>query len=68
MHDDKLVTDWQQRIVDIAEKRLGRTLSPAEQDFILYRRALLALEMIEDTVTRSEPEALERYLNSETQR
>jgi hypothetical protein len=67
MSVDPIVVRWQSAIITSCEKALGRHLTPPEIDFIKSRGALIALEMVEDTVRdfATDRVALERYLNSE---
>jgi len=65
MFKDPAVRKWQAAILKECRKRLGRELTPEETRFITDRGGFIALEMIQDTVTSLEGQALEAYLNSE---
>ena len=54
-----------QRIVAVAQQKLGRPLTGREPAFITARAGFLALETIRDTVAAATPSALEEYLNAE---
>ena len=56
---------FQQRIVAVAQQKLGRPLTGREPAFITARAGFLALETIRDTVAAVTPSALEEYLNAE---
>lgn len=62
---DKLTKNWKVKITSEAEKKLGRTLSPDEKQFVESREGYTALEMIEDTVNDLSGDELRGYLNSE---
>ena len=62
---DKLTINWHKGIVELAEKKLCRLLSPKERLFIESRLSYIALEMIGDTVKDLSGKELESYLNSE---
>ena len=65
MKDRKVVSDWHARILQECQARLGRELTPEEEDFVTSRGGLMALEAIEDTVSSIRGAELEEYLNSE---
>ena len=65
MLKDKLTKNWQIKITSEAEKKLVRTLSPDEKQFVDSREGYIALEMIEDTVNALSIDELRNYLNSE---
>ena len=64
MDNQKLVAEWQAKIVECCEAKLGRVLSPTERQSIARFNGFQALEMIEDTVNQSEPKDVEQYLVS----
>lgn len=68
MDNQELVRNWQAKIIDIAERRLGRVLGDAERVFIMSRGGFRALEMMEESVSGYGVKELERYLNSEAGR
>ena len=63
---DELADNWHAGIIAECEKKLGRTLNPQEKQFIVSRRGLIALEMIQDTVRGLTGSDLDEYLNSES--
>lgn len=65
MDNEKLVKDWQERIVNECVKKLGRSLTQEEKHFITSRKGFMALEAIEDTVRSSSLDEVNTYLNSE---
>jgi hypothetical protein len=58
------VKAFPQRIVAVAQQKLGRPLTGREPAFTA-RAGFLALETIRDTVAAATPSALEEYLNAE---
>ncbi len=66
MNNGELVNIWHQKILKMAEIRLGRKLSDAERKFVTSRAGFLALEAIQDQVEHCDPGDLERYLNSDS--
>ena len=64
MDNQKLTAEWQERIVECCEKKLGRKLFPVELQSIEKFRGFQALEMIEDMVSDAQPSEIERYLRS----
>ena len=68
MDNEKLVRNWHKSIIEECRKRLGRTLTGAEEIFITSRGGFIALEMIEDTVKELVGKELEEYLNSESEK
>ena len=65
MDNEKIVKEWQERIINESEKKLGRSLTEAEMHFIISRKGFMALEVIEDTVRSSSMNEVYTYLNSE---
>jgi hypothetical protein len=65
MDNEKVVLNWQRKIIAECESRLGRKLTASEEHFICSRGGFLALEMIEDTVMSLTGDELVAYLNSE---
>lgn len=65
MDNEKIVKDWQERIVNECVKKLGRSLTEEEMRFITSRKGFMALETIEDTVRLSSLDEVNTYLNSE---
>ena len=66
MNSGRAVRNWHRSIILQCESRLGRELTDAEAEFITSRGGFIALEFIEGTVKTLEGEALEQYLNSES--
>jgi hypothetical protein len=64
MDNQKLVAEWQTKIVACCEAKLERQLSAKELQSIKRFSGFQALEMIEDTVTHARPDEVERYLGS----
>jgi hypothetical protein len=64
MDNQKLVAEWQMKIVACCEAKLERQLSAKELQSIKRFSGFQALVMIEDTVTRARPDEVERYLGS----
>lgn len=64
MNNQKLVRTWQNKIVEICESKLGRTLRSDELGAITSVGGFLALEMVEDTVRETPPDEIEQYLVS----
>ncbi len=62
-----LPSSWHKAIIKDCEDSLGRKLTELERHFIVSRGGLVALEMIHDEIKslKSQPQAMERYLNSE---
>lgn len=65
MDNEKLVTNWQRKIIKECVIRLNRELTEIEKKFIESRGSFIALEAIEDTVNTLSGNDLEEYLNSE---
>lgn len=65
---DPAVSRWHAAIIEDSERTLGRHLTKEEKQFITSRGGFIAVEMIHDEVKSlaADPEALARYLNSET--
>jgi len=59
------IVGFRNAIIELAERRLARTLTPVERRFVESRGAFIALEAIWDTVRCDELSHVERYLNSE---
>lgn len=66
MDNKKVVKAWHKPLIEVCEQRLGRELTPVENQFITARRGFIALEVIGDTVKSLEGDELSDYLNSET--
>lgn len=66
MNNQKTVRSWQESIIELSEAKLSRVLSETERYFIESRSGFLALEAIESKVMSLVGEALESYLNSES--
>lgn len=64
MDNQELVAEWQMRIVACCEAKLGRQLSLAELQSIRRFGGFQALVTIEDTVSHTQPDEVERYLGS----
>jgi len=64
MDNQKLVAEWQAKIVACCEAKLGRQLSSIELQSIKRYGGFQALEMIEETVNHAQPNEVERYLGS----
>jgi len=64
MDNQKLVAEWQTKIVTCCEVKLGRQLSSAELGSIKRFGGFQALELIEDTINHAQPNEVERYLAS----
>ncbi|MCM2266493.1 MAG: hypothetical protein NDI60_01820 [Elusimicrobiales bacterium] len=61
---DRLAANWQAEIIADCAHRLGRKLTPKEENFIRSCGGLLALESVHDMVKSLTGPALEKYLNS----
>ncbi len=59
------VAGFHKEVVAIAERKLGRPLSPKERAFVTSRGGFIALEAILDTVKAGTAREVEEYLNSE---
>jgi len=64
MDNQKLIAEWQTKIVGFCEAKLGRQLSPPELRSIKRFNGFQALETIEDTVNQAQPNEVERYLGT----
>lgn len=64
MDNQKLVAEWQTKIIACCEAKLERQLSATELQCIKRFSGFQALEMIEDTVTQVRLDEVERYLRS----
>jgi hypothetical protein len=64
MDNQKLIAEWQAKIIERCETKLGRLLFPTELHAIKQFRGFQALEMIDDTVTQAQPNEIEHYLIS----
>lgn len=60
-----IINKWHQKLISIAEEKLGRGLTESEEDFIISRKGYIALEMIEDTLSSIDQKNLIKYLNDE---
>jgi hypothetical protein len=60
---------WHAAIIRDAERGLGRRVTKEEKAFVTSRGGFVALEMIHDEVKslKANPEALAKYLNSESE-
>jgi microsomal dipeptidase-like Zn-dependent dipeptidase len=58
-----MIKNWQDKIIEEAQKRLNRNLSEQELKSIRIHKGYLALEAIEDTVKALSGEELEEYLS-----
>lgn len=67
MDNEKLVRNWQKKIIDECTKRLNRPLTDKEREFIFSRGGFIALELIEDTVMALEGDDLMEYLNESSE-
>nr|WP_315400167.1 hypothetical protein [uncultured Duganella sp.] len=65
MNNEKMVVDWQDKILRECERKLQRHLTSAESYFVRSRQSFLALEMIQDSVDVMPPTELREYLNSD---
>lgn len=65
MSNDKMVIDWQQKILMDCERILQRPLIYAENSFVRGRTGFIALELIEGSVSQMNAAELVEYLNSD---
>lgn len=64
MNSQKMVVEWQRKIVACCEAKLERRLSAAELQASKQFSGFQALDMIEDTVNNVEPNEIASYLAS----
>lgn len=64
-NDEKIANAWQEKILFDCERILQRQLTAVETSFVRSREGFMALEMIEDSISRMDAVELTAYLNSE---
>jgi len=67
-HNELLLQNWQNAILEECKAKLGRDLTNVERRFITSRGGFLALEAIHETVKSAKKDQLEAYLNSEAKK
>ncbi len=63
-HNELLLQDWQNAILEECKAKLGRDLTNVERRFITSRGGFLALEAIRETVKSAEKDQLEAGPNT----
>jgi hypothetical protein len=63
-----MVKDWQQKILADCERILQRRLTDVETSFVRGRGGFMALEMIQDNVSKMNADDLLAYLSSDDDR
>ena len=64
MANRRHMKEWQNRIADVCTRRLQRSLTEEEEEFIASHVGFMALEGVEDAVKTLSLDALEELLNS----